>query len=60
MVKVALKFIICNAEVREDIVIVTEIEWLPSVGFLILSSLFWLLVYLFCFSADFEVGMSEF
>ena len=60
MVKVALKFIICNAEVREDIAIVTEIEWLPSVGFLILSSLFWLLVYLFCFSGDFEVGMSEF
>ena len=36
----ALKFIICNAEVCEDIAIVTEIEWLPSVGFLILSSLF--------------------
>ena len=43
-------------EVREDI---TEIEWRPSVGFVMDI----LTVSLFCialFSADWEVGMSEF
>ena len=42
-----------------------ENEWLPSVDFLTLSSLFWPLVFIvfsaqFYFSTDYEVGVSKF
>ena len=57
-VKTALNLLFVMRKYTKILHWFTEIEWLPSVGFLALSSLFSPLVS--CFSADCEVDMSEF